>query len=264
MPLPIARVLQEFQTAAATVTDPVLRTVVVGPNVHSKSYPTDRATILATERVGSSVEALMTTTGSDPTIAATTITNYPGNLTGAIPIDASVKAYVEGWVSVANATDCVGTRNGDTLTTTAGDFSSLAAGDRIIIQTAAVQVFEDLNQDFSPAGLNIVAGTDILKIGNDEHNIAAVLSKHRMLVEKVVSGNADKGLFDAADGTANVSYVLGDNATAFDNKLNNGTTGQRIAWREVRVFRDTNTDFTAKGVKAGQFLKIGSNNHSNF
>lgn len=257
MPRPIARVLQEFQNSVVTPAEPSLKTVIVGPHVHVRDYPTNKATIAA-GRLGSSVEGLMTTDGASPTISATNITSYPDNIVGAVPIDSSVKVFIEGYVEVGIGADGVGSWRQNTITT-AQSLAAVLANDRVVLNPTGVQVFEDLNVDFIAAG--VVPGTDLLLIGADLHNIEEIQSEHRLLVRAVVNGSANTGFFASADGAANTNYTIGDNAATYDNKVGAGTTGQRIDWRQVYVFRDLSTNFLAAGVVQGHFLAIGGDTH---
>lgn len=259
MPRPVARVLQEFQAAAVTSIEPTMKVVIVGPHVYAVDYPADRASIATTEYIGEDIEALMDASTVSPTMSTFDITAYPSTPLGAVPIDSSVKVFIEGYIEVATATDVTGSYKQNTLTTTAGDFSKAVIGDRVVIATDGVQVFEDLNQDFIAQGID--PGVDLLKIGADLHNIEAVLSEHRLLVKKTVTGAATLGLFAAADPTANIAYSIGDNAATYDNEIAAGATGQRVAWREVKLFKDASLDFVTKGVQAGHYLKIGADVH---
>lgn len=257
MPRPIARVIQEFQNPVVTSAEPVLKTVIVGPHVHVRDYTVNKATLGST-RIGSNIEALMTSSGATPSISSIVISSYPDNIVGAIPIDASVKVFIEGYVEVLSAADGVGDWQQNTITT-AGSLAPVTTNDRVVLNPTGVQVFEDLNVDFSAAG--IVPGVDVLLIGADIHNIEEVISEHRLLVKASVTGVATLGFFAAADGTANVSYDIGDNGPGYDNKVTGSATGQRIDWRSIYLFRDTSADFTTAGVAAGQYLAIGSDVH---
>ena len=259
MGAPIARVLQQFQNQTIVATEPSLKTVVVGPHVHVRTYEENRSTILSDKRIGESIPEKSTTDGSSPTIAVQTITEYPDNILGATPVKSSVKTFIEGYIEVNSVSDATGTYKQNTLTTTSNAFAEVAEFDRVVIKPQGVQVFEDLNENFLTAG--IVPGTDVLKVGADIHNIDAILSEHRLLVNPVVSGDATLGFFAAADVSANVAYSIGDNSATFDNKVDNagGGTGQRILWKKVTLFEDVNADFS--GVIPGHFLKIGSDVH---
>lgn len=259
MPIPIARVIQEYQNQVITTTAPVLKTVVVGPHVHVRTYPLNRTTIAPTTRIGVHTEALMAGIPATPVVSAVTYSTYPDNITGAVIIDASVKVFIEGYIEMATATDATGDYQQSTLTTVAGNFAPVAVGDRVIFESAAPQVLEDLNVDFLAAG--IVPGTDILKLGAVLHNIVAVMSEHRLMVKKAITGVATNGLFAAPDALPNTAYVIGDNAPLYDNKVGAGVTGQRIVWREVKLFNDAAATFVTDGVSAGHYLKIGSDIH---